>query len=65
MRRWLTPEGAMAASVSDLELIASVHPYDMDGDLRVLFYPMKQDIHTAKKDLSVEASWFEGGQFLE
>jgi hypothetical protein len=61
----LTPEGAIAASVADLDLIASSYPYDDDGDLRILFYPMKQDVAAASKELPVEPSWFMGGQLLE
>jgi hypothetical protein len=30
MCEWLTPEGAIAASIADLDLIASAHPYEED-----------------------------------
>lgn len=61
LRRFLTPEGAIAASVTDLDLIASVYPYEKNGALRVLFYPVSQDVPRTAKELAIDPVWFSGG----
>jgi hypothetical protein len=46
-------------------MIASAHPYDESGLLRLLFYPMKHDISTATREMPVLTEWFRGGIFEE
>jgi hypothetical protein len=65
LREWLTPEGATAASIADLDLLATAYPYEPSGLLRTLFYPMDHDIPICTREMHVSSRWFGTGMTQE